>query len=517
MQPIEDAKKQILVVEDERLIAADLQRRLERLGYLVPAIASSGEEAIRCARSTPFDLVLMDIRLAGDMDGIATAQAIKSERDTAVVFLTAHSDSDTLQRAKLTEPHGYILKPITDGDLRSVLPISLYRHSLERRVRASEAWLSTTLRSVGEGIIATNNHGEIVFMNPVAEQITGWWASAAYGHLLMDVLHLFEELNHQPAKNPTQDLAAGENRSYALISKGGAKTMVEGEWFENRSADASLGSVLVIRDISGRRESERRLIESQRMEAVANMAGALAHDFNNQLMVILGYADELATRLTGNDQEDAREIRQAASIAGSITAQLLTLSRRDTVVFEELDVNEVMREVLPLIAHSLGKQRRISTNFAPAVSLVRADRNQLKQVLLNLALNARDAMPEGGELHFETSAAEISGRIPAERIYRAGSYVRLSVADTGHGMDAATLSRIFEPFFTTKKAGAGTGLGLAIVHSIITQSGGYISAYSEIGRGTSFQILLPCVATEGLDDSPPGNANHHVSQTRMAN
>ncbi|HEV3333981.1 MAG TPA: ATP-binding protein [Bryobacteraceae bacterium] len=471
----------------------------------MPGIAGSGEEALRCARSTPFDLVLMDIRLDGPMDGIATAQALKAQRDTAVVYLTAHSDPETLHRAKLTEPHGYILKPITDGDLRSVLPISLYKHQMERQVRASEAWLSTTLRSVGEGIIATNTLGEIAFMNPVAEHLTGWGGGGAYGYLLMDVLGLYEESNSQPAKNPIQDLLAGENRSYALLAKGGAKTTVEVECFENRSADHLLGAIVVMRDISVRRESERRLMQSQRMEAIANMAGALAHDFNNQLMVILGYADELATRLRGEDQEEAREIKQAASIAGSITAQLLTLSRRDEPAFEELDINEVMREVLPMIAHSLGRGCRLTTNLGSGTGHVRADRNQFKQVLLNLALNARDAMPAGGELRLDTTLAEISGHDTAARVYRTGTYVRLRVTDTGQGMDQSTLGRIFEPFFTTKKAGAGTGLGLSIVHSIITQSGGYVTATSEMGRGTSFQILLPCVgALEGLE---PGHRN----------
>jgi two-component system cell cycle sensor histidine kinase/response regulator CckA len=507
MQPTGEGKKQILVVEDERLIAADLQKRLERLGYLVPAIASSGEEALRCARSTPFDLVLMDIRLDGPMDGIATAQALKAQQDTAVVYLTAHSDSETLDRAKLTEPHGYILKPITDGDLRSVLPISIYKHKMERQVRASEAWLSTTLRSVGEGIIATNTLGEIALMNPVAEQLTGWRDGRAYGYLLMDILGLYEESNGQPAKNPIQDLLAGENRSYVLLAKGGAKTTVEVECFENRSADHLLGAILVIRDISARRESERRLMQSQRMEAIANMAGALAHDFNNQLMVILGYADELATRLTGEDREEAKEIKQAASIAGSITAQLLTLSRHDEAAFEELDVNEVMREVLPMIAHSLGRGCRLTTSLGSGAGHVRGDRNQLKQVLLNLALNARDAMPAGGELRLDSSPTEISGHDSAARMYSAGPYVRLCVTDTGQGMDQTTLGRIFEPYFTTKKAGAGTGLGLSIVHSIVTQNGGYITATSEIGQGTSFQILLPCVGASDEQEALHDNAS----------
>ena len=209
MQLNEGLTKHILIVEDEGLIAADVQKKLVRLGYPIPAIAQSGVEALRCARSTPFDLALMDIRLKGDMDGIATAQALKTEFEIPVVYMTAHSDPETIGRAKLTEPLGYLLKPITDGDLRSVVQISLYRHQMERRLRTSEAWLSTTLRSVGDGIMATDTAGEIVFMNPVAEKLTGWSGHDAQGRVLMDVLAIFEESTDQPAKNPIFDLFPG--------------------------------------------------------------------------------------------------------------------------------------------------------------------------------------------------------------------------------------------------------------------------------------------------------------------
>jgi PAS domain S-box-containing protein len=495
MQTAIDAKKQILIVEDEGLIAADIQRRLERLGYSVPAIAHTGEEALRCARSTPFDLVLMDIRLKGDMDGVDTAHALKNECDTSVIYITAHSDQDTLDRAKLTEPLGYVLKPIGDGNLRTAVEIGIYKNEMERRLRASEAWLSTTLRSVGDGLIATNGLGEIVFMNPVAAELTGWQASDAISRLLMDVLDLCEESTRQAAKNPIFDLSQGENRAYTLVSKTGVATAVEIGCFENRSEDELLGAILVVRDIGARRQMEAKLVQSQRMEAIANMAGALAHDFNNQLMVILGYADELFTTLNGDDKESCHEIKQAATMATSITSQLLTLSRRDVVHPAILNINEVICEVQPLLSHSLGRKSTLATDLGSPAGFVRVDRNQLKQVLLNLALNARDAMPSGGELRIESATREITAEGRATQVYRPGQYVQIRVIDSGEGMDEATLARIFEPFFTTKKPGLGTGLGLSIVHSIVTQSGGYISAASERGKGTRFEILFPCIGT----------------------
>ena len=492
MQAAQQARKQILVVEDEGLIADDIQRRLERLGYAVPAVASSGEEALRFARSIPFDLVLMDIRLQGGMDGIATAQALKDELQAPVVYLTAHADADTVIRATVTEPLGYILKPIGDLNLRSTVQIALYKHEMEQRVRASEAWLSTTLRSVGEGIVATNAAGEIVFVNAVAERLSGWTSAEALGHPLMDVLQLNHESTGRAAGDPVLDLLPDERRSYLLISKTGTSTPVEVSYSENQSQRERLGSILVVRDILVRREMEGRLIQSQRMEAIANLAGGLAHDFNNLLMVILGYAEELETDLkNGRDRQRATEIKQAATLAGSISKQLLTLSRRDPSSAEVLDINAVIGEIQPLVARSLGTGRTLRLELGSSAGLVRGDRNRLKQVFLNLALNARDAMPRGGEMRITTSPVDIGAEHVRWRDCRPGRYVRIRVTDSGQGMDAPTLARIFEPFFTTKRSGTGTGLGLAVVHAIIVQSEGYISASSEIGKGTSFEILLP--------------------------
>ena len=426
MQAIEDtAKKQILVVEDEGLIADDIQRRLERLGYAVPAIARSGEEALSSARSTPYDLVLMDVRLKGPMDGIAVAQRLKDELQMPVVYITAHADQETVERAKLTEPFGYVVKPIGEGSLRSAVQIALYKQEMERKLRASEAWLATTLGSVGDGIIACDTGGEIVFMNPVAERLTGWNGGRARGRLLMDVLGLFEESSVHPAKNPVFDLFPGESRVYDLIAVTGERTPVEIACFENRSPDELLGAILVLRNIRVRRDLETRLVQSQRMEAIAGMAGGLAHDFNNLLMVVMGCAEELGERLSGQELQLAAEIKQSSAIACSITKQLLTLSRRDAVSTEVFNINEMICEVQPLISHSLGKARTLATDLGSPATFVRADRNRLKQVLLNLASNARDAMQKGGELRVSTEAVDISTESMETRRFRAGSYVRL--------------------------------------------------------------------------------------------
>ena len=503
MQITEDHKKQILIVEDEGLIAADIQKRLQRLGYPAPAIASSGEEAVQRVRSTPFDLILMDIRLKDGMDGIATAALLKSEFRAPVVYITAHSDLETISRAKLTEPLGYLLKPITDGDLRSTVQVSIYKHEMESRVRASEAWLWTTLRSVGEGIIATDSTGDMVFMNPVAEDLTGWSNSDAYGIPLMDILGLRDESTGQPAGNPVFELLPEENRTYRLVAKTGGSTAVEVTCFENRATEELLGAILVVRDIRTRRELESRLIQSQRMEAIANLAGGLAHDFNNQLMVISGYADELAARLSGEERDQALEIKQVASIAVSTTGQLLTLGRRDIPRVEVLNVNEAIAEVEPLIRHTLGAARTLATDLGSPQGFISGDRSRLKQVLVTLAMHARDAMPPDGQLLLESSVQEINPESSAALLYRPGLYVRLRVSETGEGVDPATLPHIFEPFFSAQKRGSSTSLALPIVHSIVVQSGGYITPKSEAGHGNSFEILLPCVGTfDGRGEAP---------------
>jgi PAS domain S-box-containing protein len=254
-------------------------------------------------------------------------------------------------------------------------------------------------------------------------------------------------------------------------------------------------------DVTERKLAEERLIQAQRMDAVGHLAGGVAHEINNMMTVILGFSSMLLDNLAADDGQAAelRQIHRAASRAATITNQLLAFSRRQQLRPEVLDLNELIRGTEHILRRVLGEDKAFVVDLSEGLGHVRADRGQLEQVLLNLTLNARDAMPTGGTFTVSTTNATFSTRDPAFRAedeLPAGSYVRLSVSDTGHGMDAATQARIFEPFFTTKPVGQGSGLGLATVFGIVRQSGGTVRLRSDPGEGATFSIYLPLVPVE---------------------
>jgi signal transduction histidine kinase/CheY-like chemotaxis protein len=257
---------------------------------------------------------------------------------------------------------------------------------------------------------------------------------------------------------------------------------------------ASIGLVMLIEDTRERRQLEAQLTQAQKLESIGRLAGGVAHDFNNLLTAIGGYAEMLGADLdAGNPgQRNIRGIRQAADQAASLTRQLLAFSRNQELRPSVIDLREVLATVEPLLNRLLGE--RIQLVFRPSDELwaTLADQSQIESVLVNLAVNARDAMPDGGTITFETANVELDetyARSHADVV--PGAYAMVAVSDTGTGMDAETASRIFEPFFTTKEAGKGTGLGLSTVYGTIRQSGGYIWVYSEPGEGTLFKIYLP--------------------------
>jgi signal transduction histidine kinase/ActR/RegA family two-component response regulator len=258
--------------------------------------------------------------------------------------------------------------------------------------------------------------------------------------------------------------------------------------------------LLHIRDVSHQRRLEEQFRQSQKMEAIGQLAGGVAHDFNNILTVIHGHASMLANspRLGETAERSARQIVQAADRAAGLTRQLLTFSRRQVMQTRRLDLNDVVRNITKLLARILGEDITLTVNYAEGAPLVQADESMMEQVVMNLAVNARDAMPDGGELVLDLATVELS---PADHCaavpeVRPGTYVRLRVSDTGTGISPQHLPHIFEPFFTTKAKGRGTGLGLATVYGVLKQHQGWIEVNSQLQRGSTFTAYLPVASGE---------------------
>ncbi|HTS10767.1 MAG TPA: PAS domain S-box protein [Candidatus Limnocylindrales bacterium] len=266
------------------------------------------------------------------------------------------------------------------------------------------------------------------------------------------------------------------------------------------------GAICTSLDVTDRKQLEEQLRQAQKMEAVGRLAGGIAHDFNNLLMVIQGYADLLSERLPAGDpmRRNAEQIQMASQRATSLTRQLLAFSRKQMLAPKVLNVHSVVSEMEKILRRLIGEDIELETSTVADLWMVKADRSQIEQVIMNLAVNARDAMPEGGRLTIETANVELDSSFTRHSVVLApGKYVMLAVTDNGCGMDAKTQAHIFEPFFTTKEKGKGTGLGLATVYGIVKQSGGYVWVYSEAGRGTTFKIYLPQITDE---NAPAGTA-----------
>ncbi|HET7205008.1 MAG TPA: ATP-binding protein, partial [Terriglobales bacterium] len=261
-------------------------------------------------------------------------------------------------------------------------------------------------------------------------------------------------------------------------------------------------------DVTERRVLERQLRMAGKMEAVGRLSGGIAHDFNNLLGVIIGYSQVLRRKLASESGllECAEEIEKAGQRAASLTRQLLAFSRQQILTPSILNLNNLVQDMAKMLPRLLGEDIAVSTSLSPDLGVVRADQSQIEQVIMNLAVNARDAMPDGGTLRIETRNVELDQAYAWQHAgAKPGPCVMLAVIDTGTGIDPDTLAHIFEPFFTTKEVGKGTGLGLATVYGVVKQSGGYVWAESEPGQGASFQIFLPRVAepdTEATATTP---------------
>jgi two-component system, cell cycle sensor histidine kinase and response regulator CckA len=487
----------VLIVEDEGLIANDIATQLRGSGYEVSAIAASGEEALSVIEHSLPDLVLMDIRLKGKLDGIDAALQIRSEYGLPVIFLTSHADSDTVARAKYAEPYGYLIKPFRQLTLCSAIEIALFKSRCERTLVEREAWLTTVLQSSGDPTIVTNLDGEVQFLNAAAEHLLRCRMADIAGLRMSFAAPLADGATGQPMEWPegVAQKSTTLPEGTILRRRHAEAIAVAGEISPSVFRGSVVGAVITMRDVSQRNLNEAEARHQNKMQAIERMAGKISHDFNNLLTVILGHGSLL--EISASDPQERIHVQAmiaAAETATELAKQLLALSGKVVLAMEILHVNDRVKRVIRMLNPALGAPISIDTDFAPDTGKIRMNGAQLDQVLLNLILNARDAMPKGGFITISTSNLDRVIHAPGGDIIE--SMVSIMVNDNGEGIAPEVRDHIFEPFFTTKEHAKGSGLGLSIVYGIIKDAGGEIIVRSTVGAGANFNILLPRVPDE---------------------
>ena len=510
----------ILIVEDEGLVAMDLQSRLQRLGYTVVDIVDTAARAVAVATAQRPDLTLMDIHLAGGSDGIAAAVEIHAQLGLPIVFLTAYADAATLDRAAAAAPFGYIVKPFEERSLTATLQMALARRAAEQKVKQMERWLATTLHSIGDAVISVDRTGFVNYFNTEAERLTGWLRADALGRDYREVLiFVHEEIGMLPPPHPIEEaFASGLVIHLApqteLITKTGDKLPVDDSAAPTRDETGAVNGVVMVmrdrsqarRDDEERRKLEQKMQEAQRLESLGVLAGGIAHDFNNLLGAIMMNAEIVSARVPAGSPEQAglNDILLAGNRAAELCRQMLAYAGKGKYKDAPFDLSLVVEDTATLLNVVVTKKADLRLILDRTLPLTKGDTSQIRQVIMNLMINASDALAEApGVITIETRRVSadpaLLSRAVVGREIPAGDYLQLEVRDSGMGMSEETKARIFDPFFTTKFT--GRGLGLAAVLGIVRGHYGALFLESAEGAGSCFRVLLPVVAHEEV--SPP--------------
>ncbi len=501
----------ILIVEDEYLIAEVIKTRLESSGYLVPAIVSSGSEAVKKAMNLAPDLILMDIVLKGDMDGVQAAERIRSHQDVPIIFITAHTDEETLRRAKVTGPFGYLTKPINDRQLIINIEIALYRHRYERertelirrlekeiserrsaeeRLRESEELYRVLVNSSPDVILRFDRECRHVFANSIVEKYSPLPADGMLGRTHKE-LGFPDDMCDFWEKSIRSVFDTGEplEQQFELEMEGNT-IVFDWRLLPEFGADGGVNSVMsVSRDITELRRIEDERNRADRLESIGTLAGGIAHDYNNLLAAILGNIAlvKMNTEEGSEDHMSLDEAEQAAFRARDLTRQFLTFSKGGAPVRTPMRVDSLVRDAVSV---SL-KETNVSVEFDVDDGLMMAeiDGGQIAQAVSAVVRNAVEAMPGGGRITVRMKNAS-TGDLPSVPL-APGPYVVVSITDTGPGIDPKVLPGIFDPYCSTKKGAAG--LGLTTAYSIAARHGGVITAESEPDSGCTIHIHLPAL------------------------
>ncbi len=515
--------KSILLVEDEAAHAAAIRRAFENAGkHVTITVAGTLSEFRRITAESPPDIAVMDLNLP---DGRAV-DALTYPPESGlfpVLLMTSYGNEHIAVEAIKAGALDYIVK---SAETFVEMPRTVDRALREWNLLQERKWTEEIMcaaevrfRSYFElgliGLAETSPEKGWVRVNEALCSMLGYseeellattWEKLTYPEDIPANLEQFERL-----LSGAQDGYTLENR---FVRKDGGIVhtilTVRGVRRPDRSIDYVVAS---LQDVTELKHLEGQLRHSQKMEAVGQLAGGVAHDLNNILMVIYGYCSALQMKV-GTDsrfRSDIDHIFAAAERAANLTRSLLAFSRKQIMAPRPVNLNDIVKNVENLLSRVIGEDIQLQTTMKLNPLTIFADGGQIEQVLMNLATNARDAMPEGGMLSIETELQELDQSfVHAHGFGVPGEYAVISVSDTGKGMDAETTKKIFEPFFTTKEVGKGTGLGLAIVYGVIKQHNGFINVYSEPGTGTTFRIYLPQFSGEKIDDEYKEEISEHL-------
>jgi two-component system, cell cycle sensor histidine kinase and response regulator CckA len=501
----------ILVLEDDEYIARDIQQRLEKLGYTVCEVVHSGETLLARVETLRPDLVIMSMSVQTDLARHESTRHLLDQLRIPVLYSTMHADPIALQSLTHKEPFCYVRTPLDDQDLHRTIAMALYRHQTETKLQKMERWLAATLNSVGDAVLASDIEGRVTYLNPSAEVLTGWTSLEAIDRPVSEIFKTMRGDTHIPVESPVMKVIQGGvvlqlAEGTLLQRKDGTTLPIDDSAAPIRDEkEHIIGVVIIFRDVSIHRRFEHQLREAQKLDSVGQLAGGIAHDFNNLLTVINGSCSMLLNSMVSDDPQKAKVemIKEAGDRAAVLTHQLLAFGRRQVLVPKILNLNDVVASMVRLLGELIGKDIELLTVLEATPAYVKVDPGQIEQVIMNLAVNSRDAMPCGGKLTITTQSIEIhdqEARPDHDGIDSPS--VMLAVSDTGKGMDGVMQQHIYEPFFTTKAVGKGTGLGLSMIYGIVKQSGGRIACSSEIGKGTTFRVYLPRVIQDGVLSAP---------------
>ncbi len=491
----------VLVVEDS-IPDAELQiATLKRAGYAVKHAVAVSEAALRQQLSqADFDIILADFNLQNWTGLDALAVLKESGKEIPVVMVTGSLGDEAAVDCIKEGATDYVLK-----DRLGRLPLAVRRALSERAIirertqaqialQQSEEKYRDLLENANDLIHSYLPDGRILYANRTWKTTLGYTDDEVAKLKINDVIHPDSQAAwaHQIDQLLKGDFS--DKAEITLVTRNGKKILGEA----SRSCKLVDGKPAfirsIIRDITERRQLEEQIRQTAKMEAIGQLAGGVAHDFNNLLTVILGYGQILHETVGPHEREYVSEILKSSDRAASLTRQLLAFSRRQIMTPQAIDLNVIVANMEKMLKRLIGENFELATSQQPSLGRVKADPGQIEQVILNLIVNARDSMPNGGKITLETADVDLDeGYSRSHVTVVPGPYVMLAVSDTGVGMDAATQARIFEPFFTTKELGKGTGLGLSTVYGIVKQSAGNIWVYSEVGRGSTFKVYLPRV------------------------